>query len=269
MTTGLVLALSAIALALIMTAAWQTQRMTGNDGWADVFWSFGTGFAGILALLLSSEMMSPARKYLVALLLGAWSVRLGLHILLRTLKSQDDPRYAKLRQKWRASADSRMFFFLQSQAFAGIVLVICVYIAAARPDVELDLLDCVGTAVMVVALAGETIADYQLKRFSGDAANRGRICDTGLWGWSRHPNYFFEWLGWISYGLIAADFDGDYFYGWLALAAPLLMYFLLRHVSGVPPLEEHMRATRGRAFRDYQDRTNIFFPAPPRLTSGQ
>ncbi|MBN9136170.1 MAG: DUF1295 domain-containing protein, partial [Phyllobacterium sp.] len=115
----------------------------------------------------------------------------------------------------------------------------------------------------LVALAGEAIADWQLKRFSRNPANRGKICDTGFWRWSRHPNYFFEWLSWVAYVLIAADFDGDYVHGWLTLAAPVLMYVLLRHVSGVPPLEEHMLASRGQAFRDYQRRTSIFFPKPP------
>ncbi len=269
MTTTSTLVLSAITLALIMTAAWQMQRVTGNNGWADVFWSFGIGIAGISALLVSSDIASHQRKYLVAMLLGAWSLRLGLHILFRTLKSHDDPRYAKLRKDWGAAADIRMFFFLQSQAFAGIILVVCTYIAAGRPDTKLDLADYLGAAIMLFALAGETIADRQLQRFSNDPANRGRICNVGLWSWSRHPNYFFEWLGWISYGLIGVGIDGDYVYGWLSFAAPLLMYVLLRHVSGVPPLEEHMQATRGNAFRDYQTRTNIFFPAPPKREVGQ
>ncbi|KAJ8134827.1 hypothetical protein OY671_011960, partial [Metschnikowia pulcherrima] len=91
----------------------------------------------------------------------------------------------------------------------------------------------------------------------------GKICDTGFWRWSRHPNYFFEWSGWVAYVSIAADFDGDYVHGWLTLAAPVSMYVSSRHVSGVPPSEEHMLASRGQAFRDYQRRTSIFFPKPP------
>jgi steroid 5-alpha reductase family enzyme len=228
-----------------------------------VFWSFGVGAIGILAVL-SGDMVSSARQYLVVALLAVWSLRLGGHIFSRTWKIGDDPRYAKLRREWGDAANPRMFFFLQSQAFAGIILVISVYVAAARPDVDLEFPDYLGALIMLVALAGEAIADGQLKRFGSNPANRGRICDTGLWRWSRHPNYFFEWLGWTSYVLIAADFDGDYFHGWLTLAAPVLMYVLLRHVSGVPPLEEHMLASRGNAFRDYQRRTSVFFPAPPK-----
>ncbi|MDR6632086.1 steroid 5-alpha reductase family enzyme [Phyllobacterium sp. 1468] len=254
---------AALALCLIMAAAWQMQRASGNDGWADVFWSFGVGMVGVGTVLLAAEKVSPARPTLVASLLTLWSLRLGGHILSRTLKSDDDPRYAKLRKQWGKAAARRMFVFLQSQALAGVVLVICVYIAARRPGSHLDFFDYCGALIMLVALTGETVADWQLKRFGNDPSNRGKICDEGLWRWSRHPNYFFEWLGWISYVLIATGPGGGYSYGWITLAAPVLMYGLLRHVSGVPPLEEHMLATRGKAYRDYQRRTSIFFPFPP------
>ncbi len=263
MTAPVILIIAAVALCVVMGCAFLALRLTGNSGWADTFWSFGVGAVGILSILFSDDMVSSSRKWLVIILLALWSLRLGGHILLRTLNSEDDPRYARLRREWGPAANSRMFFFLQSQAFAGILLVISVYIAAARPDIDLEFPDYLGFVLMLIALAGEAIADWQLKRFSRNPANRGKICDTGLWRWSRHPNYFFEWLGWVSYVLIAADFDGDYVHGWLTLAAPVLMYILLRHTSGVPPLEEHMLATRGQAFRDYQQRTSIFFPMPP------
>lgn len=263
MSAVAILIVAAVAMAAIMAAAWLVQRATGNTRWADVFWPFGVGAVGILAVL-SGDMVSPARQYLVVALLAAWSLRLGGHFLTRTLSSHNDPSYAKMRNNWDAAANARMFFFLQSHAFAGVILIICVYIAAARPDADLEFPDYLGALIMLIALAGEAIADWQLKQFGSDPANRGKICDHGLWRWSRHPNYFFEWLGWTSYVLIAADFDGDYFHGWLSLAAPVLMYVLLRHVSGVPPLEEHMLASRGNAFRDYQRRTSVFFPAPPK-----
>ena len=100
------------------------------------------------------------------------------------------------------------------------------------------------------------------RRFKADSANRGKICETGLWGWSRHPNYFFEWLGWVAFPLIALS-GGDLI-GLAAFAAPALMYVLLVHMSGVPPLEAHMERTRGAAFDDYRARVNVFFPGPPK-----
>jgi len=112
------------------------------------------------------------------------------------------------------------------------------------------------------ALLGETVADRQMAAFRADPANRGKIADTGLWGLSRHPNYFFEWLGWWSYPLIAIGTSADWAWGWAALAAPAMMYWLLVHASGIPPLEKAMLESRGEAFRAYQKRVRAFFPLP-------
>jgi steroid 5-alpha reductase family enzyme len=92
------------------------------------------------------------------------------------------------------------------------------------------------------------------------ASNRGRVCDQGLWSWSRHPNYFFEWLQWVAYPLLAIELAGGYPWGWIALGGPVCMYWLLVYVSGIPPLEEHMVRRYGAAYRAYQGRTNAFFP---------
>ncbi len=121
-----------------------------------------------------------------------------------------------------------------------------------------------GLALLIVSVAGEGIADHQLRTFTGDQTNRGKVCDVGLWRWSRHPNYFFEWLGWLSYVIIAIDLTGGWWQGWLSLIGPVMMYWLLVHASGIPPLEAHMLRSRGDAFRDYMARTSAFFPRPPR-----
>ena len=113
-------------------------------------------------------------------------------------------------------------------------------LAAHNPNPDLRIQDLVGLATLMVAIVGEAIADRQLRAFKGDPANRNAVCDIGLWRWSRHPNYFFEWLSWLAYPIIAIDFAGYNPYGWLALAAPACMYWVLVHVSGIPPLEDHM-----------------------------
>jgi steroid 5-alpha reductase family enzyme len=118
--------------------------------------------------------------------------------------------------------------------------------------------------VLVAGVAGEALADRQLQKFKADPANNGRICDAGLWSWSRHPNYFFEWLGWVAYPLFAISTAWGW--GWLALSGPAVMFWTLRYASGVPPLEAHMLRRHGDAFRAYQARVNAFFPAPPRAT---
>ena len=164
--------------------------------------------------------------------------------------------------KWGRDASRRMFWFLQSQAMVGVILAISIALAAHNPNPQWRMQDLIGLAVLMVAIAGEAIADHQLRAFKNDPDNCNAVCDIGLWRWSRHPNYFFEWLTWVAYPIIAIDLSGHNPYGWAALAAPLCMYWVLVHVSGIPPLEEHMLRSRGDVFRTYQERTRAFFPLP-------
>lgn len=259
----LLIALVAISLALcvIMAGAWRVEQRTGNSGWVDTIWTFGLGGVGLVAAL--APLPPTGRQSVAAALVLVWSLRLGLHIARRSAGITDDPRYADLSKQWGADAPRRMFWFLQKQAWVSIPLVFAVFLAAHNPAPGLCLQDMLGVVVMIVAIGGEGVADVQLRQFGRDPRNKGRVCDTGLWRWSRHPNYFFEWLGWLAYPLLAIDAGGGYGWGYFALLAPLCMYWLLVHVSGIPPLEKHMLATRGDAFRRYQAHTSAFFPLPP------
>ncbi len=248
-------------LVSIMALAWRFQRKSGNSGWVDVTWSFGVGgVASITAVLPFGYDWPHWRQIVVAILAASWCLRLGLHIARRTKAVTDDPRYRNLITQWGSDAPRRMFWFLQSQAAVGVVLALSVVLAAQNPNPALRLQDLVGLIVLVAAIVGEAIADHQLRTFKANAANRKTVCDIGLWSWSRHPNYFFEWLSWVAYPIIAIDFSGHNTYGWLASAAPICMYWVLVYVSGIPPLEEHMLRSRGEAFRAYQQRTHAFFP---------
>ncbi len=164
-------------------------------------------------------------------------------------------------RQWGDAGSRRLFWFLQAQAAAAFVLVASIRLAAVNPA-PFRAADALAVAIFVVALAGEALADQQLQRFRQAHRETRGLCQDGLWAWSRHPNYFFEWLGWLAYPLLAIS--GANPLGWLALAAPLLMYLLLVHVSGIPPLETHLALTRGQAFRDLQARVSAFFPLPPR-----
>jgi steroid 5-alpha reductase family enzyme len=253
-------------ISVVMAAAWLAQRWTQKSGWADAFWTFGVGLAGALFALahLPDRGGPSARALLVSALVALWAARLCAHIVRRTLTGPDDARYAKLRKDWGKDAPRRMFWFLQAQALFGLLMAATVFAAAANPRPGLDLRDAIGALVMITAITGEAIADRTLARFARDPRNRGKVCDVGLWRWSRHPNYFFEWLGWVAYPIIAIDFSGAYPWGFASLIGPAVMYWLLVHVSGIPPLEEHMLASRGEAFRAYRDRTSAFFPWPPK-----
>ena len=267
MSATLLLLAAAVLLCAAMAAAWAVARQPGKSGWTDVFWSFAIGAAGMLVALAPSATGLAQRQWLVALLVALWSLRLGLHIAARTRHHGEDPRYAALREQWGPRFDRRLFEFLQIQAGAALLLVTSILLAARNPAPRLGWGDALGAAILSVAIIGEGVSDRQLSRFRTNPANRGRVCDRGLWEVSRHPNYFFEWLGWTAYAVIAlapAAYPG---WAWLALSGPVFMYILLAHVSGVPPLEAHMLQSRGEAFRAYQARVPAFWPIP-RLLKG-
>jgi steroid 5-alpha reductase family enzyme len=258
-------AYAAAVLSLVMALAWWIARRSGNSGWIDVIWTFGTGgVAATAALIAIARPWLQWRQLVVAVMVLCWCLRLGLHITTRTRGVSDDPRYRQLIIQWGACAGRQLFWFLQTQAAVGIVLVVAIMLAAHNPDPAVRVQDVLGIAILIGAVIGEAVADRELRRFRALPGNRHSVCDVGLWAWSRHPNYFFEWLAWIAYPMIAIDLAGHNPYGWIALAAPALIYWVLVHVSGIPPLEQHMLRSRGEVFRTYQHRTPAFFPWPMR-----
>ena len=258
------LAAVAIALSVCMAMAWLVEQRTGNASWIDFGWTASVGLVGVVAALAPVAGASSAwRALAVAALIATWGVRLAWHLLRRAVRGLDDPRYAKLRRDWGVDASWRMFWFAQAQAGAAIALVLAVLLAAHRPGGWPDWQDVLGLAVVLTGIACAALSDRQLRSFASNAANRGKVCNQGLWRWSRHPNYFFEWLGWVGLAIIAVDVTNGFSITWLAALAPTLMYWLLARVSGVPLLEEHMLRTRGEAYKAYQSTTSVFFPYPP------
>lgn len=253
-------------LCLVMAAAWLWQRRVRDIGWVDVFWTFGTAVAGIaLAFAWAGPDGSALRRAIVCALVAVWALRLGLFVAVRVARSdREDGRYRALREEWGASLQPRLFGFLQVQALVSALLAAAIALAANRPDARIGWQDLAGVAVALAAIAGEAVADRQLQSFAAEAANRGKVCDRGLWAWSRHPNYLFEWLGWFAYPVMAIDLSGRYAAGYASLLAPAVMFLVLRFGTGVPPLEAHMLRSRGDAFRAYQARVSPFLPRPPR-----
>jgi steroid 5-alpha reductase family enzyme len=265
-----------LALSLIMAGAWLAQRRSGNAGWIDVIWSAGTGLVGSLLALAPIASVSPAvpepswRQILVAAAIAAWSLRLASHIGGRSHGQQDDPRYAQLQLDWGTAFPWRLFLFLQVQAAAAWLLVVAVSVAAHNPAPGLGAADLLGGVLVIAGLGGEAQADRQLRHFRRTTPAPG-ICERGLWRWSRHPNYFFEWLGWCAYPCFALSSSGAGIWPWglLAVAAPAFMYWLLVHVSGIPPLEAHMLRSRGAAYARYQQNVSAFFPRPTKASSSR
>ncbi|MBW8812157.1 MAG: DUF1295 domain-containing protein [Caulobacterales bacterium] len=250
------------AMAIVMVAAWAFGLALKNGGWTDVFWTWGTGLTLAAAALWPLGPSTAPHQALAAGLMAVWTLRLGLYLTPRVASHPEDARYAAFRQQWGRRYPLNMLFVTLPQAPASALLGLSVIVAAHASRAELGLRDGLAVALFAGAILGETVADLQMKAFRDDPAHRGQVIDTGLWGWSRHPNYFFQWLGWLAYPVIALDPARPV--TWLSLAAPAVMYGLLRYVSGVPPLEAQMLKSRGAAFRAYQARVSVFFPLPPK-----
>jgi len=254
------------AMTGVMLAAWAYGLARNNGGWTDVFWTFGTGAVLAAAALypLDPGQSPQPRQWVVAGLVVLWSLRLGSYVATRVAGHPEDPRYAKFREDWGADYRRNMLFVTLPQAPASALLALSVLVAARTPGHDLALRDVLGVAVLMLAIGGEALADTQMKQFKADPGNKGKVADVGLWGWSRHPNYFFEWFGWLAYPLIG--FDPGRAITWLSFAAPIVMFLLLTRVSGIPPLEAAQLRSKGDAYRRYQGRVSAFFPLPPKAS---
>jgi steroid 5-alpha reductase family enzyme len=240
----------------LMAATWLLALRIRNAGIVDIAWS--VSFAPIAAIYaVWGEGWLP-RRMLIALMATLWSARLGAYLWRRIAGHHpvEDARYVELRRNWAPRADARFFWFFQVQALAAVGLSLPFAIAAVNRAPGLGALEWLGVALWAIGLAGESLADAQLAAFKANPDNRGRVCDVGLWRYSRHPNYFFEWLIWCGYAAFALGSP----WGALALACPAVMLYLLLRVTGIPALEAAALRSRGDAYREYQRTTSAFVP---------
>lgn len=249
-----------LGVSLAMVLAWLTQRAAGNAGWVDVAWTFSTGIA--LACVACAAPGASWRHALLAGLLLMWAGRLGGHIAYRVATGPEDTRYAQMRTAAGPRFQRQMLRLVAGQGPVSGLLAVSVYLAAARPDPDLRVSDIAGAILLVAALAGEALADRQLTVWRTKPENHEQICEVGLWSLCRHPNYLFEAVSWTAYPLIAVEPGRPL--TWLSFTAPLLMFLVLRYVTGVPPLEAAMREKRGEKYTTYQARTNAMWPGWPR-----
>jgi steroid 5-alpha reductase family enzyme len=191
-----------------------------------------------------------------------WSLRLGTHLYRRVMGHHpvEDGRYVQLRQDWAGNFTTKMFGFFQLQAASVVLLGSGFLISALNPEPRLHALEITGLALWLLALAGEALADRQLAAFKRNAGGRAAVCDTGLWRYSRHPNYFFEWLVWVAYFVFALASP----WGWVAVIGPASILFLLLRVTGIPLTEEQSLRSKGAAYRRYQQTTSAFVPWFPK-----
>jgi len=257
MTFVMAVALVWLASALLMFVAWVQQTRTQNATMVDACWAGGLAFAALFYGSVGDG--SALARFLAALLGSLWGFRLCLHVLHRALNEDEDGRYAYLRSHWHGS-QVKFFLFYQAQALLVVLFSLPFAAVAWNQQLQPDWLVVVGLAIWVVAIVGEMMADRQLAHWRSKPESRGRTCRSGLWRYSRHPNYFFEWLHWFAYGVLAVGAS----YGWLAWLGPVLMFASLNWLTGIPYVEAQSLRSRGDDYRRYQRETSRFFPWFPK-----
>lgn len=250
-------------LLLMMVAVWLLSLWLRNAGIVDVAWS--AAFTPVVFGYVWLADGWPVRDALLAMMVAIWSVRLAWHLLIRVAREHpnEDSRYARLRREWGASANPRMLLFFQVQAVAALLLTVPFALSALNDTPRVHAIEWIGLALWLAGAAGEATADGQLARFREDPSNKGQVCQDGLWHYSRHPNYFFEWVIWCGFGVFALGSP----YGWMGVFVVPMMFYVMRFGTGVPYAEASSIASRGDAYRQYQRTTNVFFPGPPRQTN--
>ncbi|WP_428327441.1 DUF1295 domain-containing protein [Mucilaginibacter sp.] len=245
-----------IACCGIMLLVWFWAHKIKNAGVVDIFWSYNFPVIAIILLLLAPGF--ETRKLLICGMVIIAGSRLGTHLAVRIVKHLDEEegRYQQLRKEWAPNPDRKFFFFFQFQAISNVLLAVPFFVIAFNTATELSPYEYAGAGLWLISVLGEAIADAQLAAFKKDPKNKGKVCDTGLWGYSRHPNYFFEWLMWVSYFLFALGSPYWYF----AIISPSIILYLLLKVTGIPATEQQSLRSKGEAFRKYQQKTSVFIP---------
>lgn len=244
------------------TLIWLLAMKIGKWAIVDPFWSFSVGFNALLYAALTANL-ETVRQWLICGICVVYSVRLGGHLMKRFLShNEDDPRYVEFAREWGEKAKPRMLLFFQFQALGSAALSVPIFVSIASSDSGYKILDYLGIAIAAAALAGEALSDWQLKRFKETNQGSDKICKEGLWRYSRHPNYFFQWLFWVAFVPLSLGSP----WWWLSLVSPALMYHFLNNVTGIPPTEKRSLESKGDAYREYQKETSAFFPLPTRST---
>ena len=259
---GLNLVVSAAAVALTMLATMLYAVRRGEQSIVDTVWGPGFVVVAAVSFVLSGALGEgdASRRRLVLGLTAVWGVRLAVHIFTRNRGRGEDPRYAALMRRNTGRTVPFVIRWIYGPQGAVMWVVSLPVQVAMYASAGVGVVTWVGVAVWAVGLTFEAVGDAQLARFRADPANRGRLMDRGLWGWTRHPNYFGDSLVWFGLWLVACSHRA----GLLTVVAPVLMTYMLVSGSGKALLERRMARSRGDAYADYVARTSGFLPRPPR-----
>lgn len=225
--------------------------------WLDFFWSIS--FIIVIAIYHIQTYLDLGKLQLrtIDFLYIIWSIRLSTHLFIRIKREGEDKRYNELKKKWKVWYGLNFFMLFQVEAILTIALSIPLFLPYQD---HLQWQNYLAIVLFGIAIVGETIADKQLSKFIKSSNDKSKVCDVGLWKYSRHPNYFFEWMIWISF----ATYSISSTYWWPGLVPAAIMYVLLNKVTGIPPAEASSLRSKKENYIMYQQRTNAFIPWFPK-----
>ncbi len=246
--------------AIVQSILWLVQERTKNAGIVDVGWA--QTFTGVV-LVYALQPLAPKASWLpIAIVVVVWSTRLGTYLISRgAATGAEEGRYVELRRRWALRASRRFFVFFQAQAALTALLSLAFVVPFVIAPWDSGWLRAIGFVVAAIAIAGEAVADAQLARWKREPNHVGKVCDVGLWAYSRHPNYFFEWCYWIGLAVYGVAFAP---WGLIAIVPQAIILGSIWGVTGIPPTENQAIRSKGDAYRDYQRRVSRFIPMPPK-----
>jgi steroid 5-alpha reductase family enzyme len=253
------LVIGAACVCGLMLILWLIHLPLKNAAIVDAGWAGGLALLAVIDAAMGGGYR--LRAVCIATMAALWGLRLAFYLLFtRVIGQPEEGRYVQLRREWGGNIAFKFLLFFEFQAFLCIALSLPFLIAAINPRPGLSTMEYVAMGLWLLAWIGESTADFQLMRFKANIANRGGICQVGLWKYSRHPNYFFELVIWIAFALFATGSP----YGYAAWFSPLLIFFFLFRVTGIPATEAQALRSKGERYREYQRTTSTFVPWFPR-----
>ncbi len=246
--------MGSLLLLIIFTLTWVWQLKTKNAAIVDTIWSASFPMLAMVYFVLVDGY--TLRQLLILFMVVIWGMRLAMYLLSRTLGQPEDARYTALRKEWGVNQNILMLRFFYFQAGLALVLSAPFALINLNTDPSMKFIEWIGVGIWVIGLLGESLSDYQLKNFKSKQENKGKVCDHGLWYYSRHPNYFFEWLIWVAYFVMALGSA----WGFVSIICPMLMLYFLLKVTGIRYTETHLLQSRGEAYKAYQRTTSSFVP---------
>jgi steroid 5-alpha reductase family enzyme len=237
-------------LVIQMTLVWGIANLIRNHSIIDVFWPLGLAASGLIYFY---PHLLTARGMIISSLITLWGLRLASYIYFsRIHKGIVDKRYVALSNGWKTSKSLGYFLHFQFQGLLIFLMSFVFLFAVKNSSSHLNGIDMLGVLICLVGILGETVADFQLQHFKKHS--KGKVCNIGLWAYSRHPNYFFDWLTWCGFSLFALSST----YGWIGLSSPALLYIIMNYITG-PMTEKGSLASRGQDYLTYQRSTSMFF----------